>query len=658
MQCWYARYVALPPSLRRIVAEVVCTQSTASSASLHATPRRPYVSAAVNYAPGSGSRSFSSTSHKLASPKRLQKGTKPPMRTPLKAAKPAKPVGAKKTTTGKAPAKAPSKVSSKAPPAPKSVVPKTTPKSKDRVSDRRLPGPTTSSNYIRSLSYLPPPITLTPLSEQEPGAPAKAVRIAETPSPLALNKATSLFVRPAPQFLYSAPRFLNLPVNTKMPEICILGRSNVGKSTLLNALAGLETGGQAGHSHGASTGRKGLAITSAKAGCTKMLNGYGFGPPLKPSFAQIFPRIEQEKEEEAERNESLTATPRGAVISRSEKRSKRPGEPTPAYSFVMVDMPGYGFMSRSEWGVEITKYLERRGTLCGAVLLVDSVTGLKDGDKQALNMLRDANVKTTVILTKADKLLPPKVLRPPRTSAIENDESQEEIEDEPPFMTDPESKGEQTLRETCIHVWDILKKTERAGYGAVPWMEGQGWAPEICVTGAGDPKGGGFGVAGARLAICRMAGLITAEQEAKLVKPKDVVKKHPHKGKKMVGAKAFSESPVAQPKGNVVVPFDQIQWSETSTEASLDQTAELRYIADQQAAKDARKERILVMQAEQASRKAQGLGRKPSGFRRSSPPADPIGSAMGEGEESPSRPASPRRSGGRQRAWKRSSSRS
>ncbi|EPE03233.1 gtp binding protein [Ophiostoma piceae UAMH 11346] len=644
--CWHARYVALPPSLRRIVAEVVCTQSAASPHSSYAPPKRPSTSATTSSIFGSGSRPFSSSCQRLGPVKRLQKGTKPPMRTPLKASKPAKPgkpVGVKPVSVKPASAK---KAAAPKPP-PKAAVPRTTPKAKDRVSDRRLPGPTTQSNYIRSLSYLPPPITLTPLAEQEPGAQANAVRIAETPSPLALNKATSLFVRPAPQFLYSAPRFLNLPVNTKMPEICILGRSNVGKSTLLNALAGLETGGQAGHSHGASTGRKGLAITSAKAGCTKMLNGYGFGPPLKPSFAQTFPRIEQEKEEEAEKDsEAAAGTTRGAVISRSEKRSKRPGEPTPAYSFVMVDMPGYGFMSRSEWGVEITKYLERRSTLCGAVLLVDALTGLKDGDRQALNMLRDANVKTTIVLTKADKLLPPKVLRPPRASTVEVNEDPEEIDDEPPFMTDPESKGEQTLRESCIHVWEILKKTERAGYGAVPWMEGQGWSPEICVTGAGDPKGGGFGVAGARLAICRMAGLITPEQEAKLVKPKDIVKKHPHKPKKLIGAKAYSQSPVPQ-QGNVVVPFDQIQWSETATEAAIDQTAELRYIADQQAARDARKERIAVMQAEQASRKAAGL--------RRSADTDPIGSAIGQAEGAST--ARSRRAGGRQRTWKRPSSR-
>ena len=59
------------------------------------------------------------------------------------------------------------------------------------------------------------------------------------------------------QFVISAARPEQFPAET-LPEIAFLGRSNVGKSSLLNCL----------------TGQKGLAFTSAKPGCTQLVNFY------------------------------------------------------------------------------------------------------------------------------------------------------------------------------------------------------------------------------------------------------------------------------------------------------------------------------------------------------------------------------------------------
>lgn len=424
------------------------------------------------------------------------------------------------------------------------------------------------SNHIRALSYLPP----APASSTDPDA-AAAAATAPTPTAAALDRATALFLRPAPRFLYSAPRFLNLPLNTRIPEVCILGRSNVGKSTLLNALAGLEAGGKAGRSHGARPHRLGLAITSTRAGCTTMMNGYGFGPPQRLSRAPVFGRLQAPKDAEEEAG-AAAHTPT-SVVSRSQKRARTAGEPVPTHRLVLLDMPGYGFMSRAAWGVEIAKYLERRATLRGAVLLVDAVAGLSDGDRQVLAMLRDANVRTLVVLTKADKLLPTNLLRAPRA---EDGEAGEEggadsraadnpKRPEPAFQTGT-SDGERALRATCLRVWDALRATERAAAGALPWMQGQGWTPEICVTGAGDPRGGGFGVAGARLAIGRLAGLVP--QAVSL--PSD-------------SASAGRADPAA---AQTVVPFDDIQWSATATEATIDQAEEQRFITEQGAARTPR----------------------------------------------------------------------
>jgi len=59
------------------------------------------------------------------------------------------------------------------------------------------------------------------------------------------------------QFVISAARPEQFPAET-LPEIAFLGRSNVGKSSLLNCL----------------TGQKNLAFTSAKPGCTQLVNFY------------------------------------------------------------------------------------------------------------------------------------------------------------------------------------------------------------------------------------------------------------------------------------------------------------------------------------------------------------------------------------------------
>ncbi|CAN8098358.1 unnamed protein product [Discula destructiva] len=317
-----------------------------------------------------------------------------------------------------------------------------------------------------ALSFLPPPPTL----------PVTAT-LAPEPTKLDLIRTATIFRDP--KFLYSAPRFLNLPVNTRMPEICLLGRSNVGKSTLINALGGFG-GKKAGTVHVTTSGK--LAITSATAGCTKTMNAYGFGPP-----ASVRPLTR--KEQKARKD---------AGLSRSEKRAgqtKVPPEALPKHNMVLMDMPGYGQNSRADWGEEIMKYLNRREILSGAVLLIDAVAGVKDGDRGVLEVLRDAGLTTSVVLTKADKLV---------------------------TDSDPEAwRGSARIREACEHIWAELRRVEGAGQLS-SWWEGEGWTPEVFVTGAGDPKMGGMGVDGARVAIARLAGLIDAPAR-EVAPPPDIV---------------------------------------------------------------------------------------------------------------------------------------
>ncbi|KAI8371054.1 hypothetical protein BD560DRAFT_299903, partial [Blakeslea trispora] len=67
-------------------------------------------------------------------------------------------------------------------------------------------------------------------------------------------------------------------------------------------------------------------------------------------------------------------------------------------------MPGYGFKSKEEWGELILDYLRTRQQLKRLFVLVDPTAGLKDTDRQLMDMLDQQALSYQVILTKRDKL--------------------------------------------------------------------------------------------------------------------------------------------------------------------------------------------------------------------------------------------------------------
>ena len=145
------------------------------------------------------------------------------------------------------------------------------------------------------------------------------------------------------EFLKSAPGLQFLP-DAEAPEVAFAGRSNVGKSSLLNAL----------------TNRKGLARTSNTPGRTQELNFFDVGEPLQLRLVDM-----------------------------------------PGYGFAEApkDMV-------KRWRFLVNDYLRGRAVLKRALVLVDSRHGLKDVDREMMRMLDDAAVSYHIVLTKGDKVKP------------------------------------------------------------------------------------------------------------------------------------------------------------------------------------------------------------------------------------------------------------
>ncbi|KAK6854237.1 hypothetical protein PG995_009330 [Apiospora arundinis] len=212
-------------------------------------------------------------------------------------------------------------------------------------------------------AFVIPPTPNLPLTE------VPVEQLLESPNPDKTLQAdlNALFTRNPATFYHGTSNFYTLKKNTQVPEICILGRSNVGKSTFVNALAN----------------RRGneLAHTSAKAGKTRAMNAYGFGPPPPP------------------------------IKLLAADSDVKKTEDMPKHSLFIVDMPGYGHKSLKEWGRNITLYLNKRQAIKGAIVLIDGEVGPKQGDLMAIEMLSEAGLKTAIVLTKADKAKNAEVLK-------------------------------------------------------------------------------------------------------------------------------------------------------------------------------------------------------------------------------------------------------
>lgn len=142
-------------------------------------------------------------------------------------------------------------------------------------------------------------------------------------------------------FLLSAPELKFLPEPT-VPEIAFCGRSNVGKSSLLNAL----------------TGRRSIARASVTPGRTQELNFFEVGMPTAFRLVDM-----------------------------------------PGYGFAKAPVKVV-----DRWKALVRTYLRGRQVLARVLVLVDARHGLKEVDREMMKMLDAAAVSYRVVLTKTDKL--------------------------------------------------------------------------------------------------------------------------------------------------------------------------------------------------------------------------------------------------------------
>ncbi len=161
---------------------------------------------------------------------------------------------------------------------------------------------------------------------------------ADAPAPDWTEAGRKLFAGPC-DFFFAAARSDGLPP-VGAPEVAFAGRSNVGKSSLINAL----------------TNRTGLARTSHTPGRTQELIFFDLGG--KATLVDM-----------------------------------------PGYGYAAVSKT-----KSASWGALVRDYLRGRSTLLRVFVLVDGRHGLKDSDHETMRALDSAAVSYAVVLTKRDEV--------------------------------------------------------------------------------------------------------------------------------------------------------------------------------------------------------------------------------------------------------------
>lgn len=158
------------------------------------------------------------------------------------------------------------------------------------------------------------------------------------------------------KYLISSPNVRDCPAPDRA-EIAFIGRSNVGKSSLINML----------------TGRPGLAKTSGTPGKTQMINHF-------------------------------------TVRSRKHAKDKQP------LHWYLVDLPGYGYAKvsqkdRKQWSKMLEHYFLERKNLAQVFVLIDARHEPQKIDLEFISTMGSWQIPFAIVFTKADKVKPAALLR-------------------------------------------------------------------------------------------------------------------------------------------------------------------------------------------------------------------------------------------------------
>jgi GTP-binding protein len=148
------------------------------------------------------------------------------------------------------------------------------------------------------------------------------------------------------EYIKSSPTYKDCPPPDRK-EFAFIGRSNVGKSSLINML----------------TGKKNLAKTSSTPGKTQLINHF--------------------------------------VVTSSDSKGKRD-------KWYLVDLPGYGYAkvsqrSRNNWDNMIGSYIRKRENLALLFVLIDSRHEPQQPDLDFINDLGEWQIPFVIVFTKTDK---------------------------------------------------------------------------------------------------------------------------------------------------------------------------------------------------------------------------------------------------------------
>jgi GTP-binding protein len=148
-------------------------------------------------------------------------------------------------------------------------------------------------------------------------------------------------------YVISSPDHSSCPKPDR-PEYAFIGRSNVGKSSLINMLTGVRQ----------------LAKTSATPGKTQLINHFD-------------------------------------IVSKSKEQS-------PSQSWYLVDLPGYGFAKvsasqRKKWEKMIEGYIRQRENLVNLFVLIDARHSPQQNDLEFVDQMGEWQIPFGIVFTKADK---------------------------------------------------------------------------------------------------------------------------------------------------------------------------------------------------------------------------------------------------------------